>query len=111
MYVLTNHLYIGDIFLVNSNDVIRPNLSVREGIGKTSIPLSLKILEVNIRECVLSYVTLDLAFTSLCCSTPVLVWEYLHCFLLFFTCRNCCVWGHVHAADLVDVGSKYYSSR
>ena len=33
VYVPTNHLYIGDIFLVNSNDVIRPNLSVREGIG------------------------------------------------------------------------------
>ena len=33
MYVPTNHLYIGDIFLINSSDVIRPNLSVREGIG------------------------------------------------------------------------------
>ncbi|CAD5179010.1 protein CONTINUOUS VASCULAR RING 1-like [Musa acuminata AAA Group] len=32
VYVPTNHLYIGDVFLVNSNDVIRPNLSVREGI-------------------------------------------------------------------------------
>lgn len=36
MYVPTNHLYIGDIFLVNARDVIRPNLSVREGIGKRS---------------------------------------------------------------------------
>ncbi|XP_019191927.1 PREDICTED: protein LIKE COV 1-like isoform X1 [Ipomoea nil] len=36
VYVPTNHLYIGDIFLVNANDVIRPNLSVREGIGKSS---------------------------------------------------------------------------
>ncbi|KAL2929153.1 Protein CONTINUOUS VASCULAR RING 1 [Bienertia sinuspersici] len=34
VYVPTNHLYIGDIFLVNSRDVIRPNLSVREGIGE-----------------------------------------------------------------------------
>nr|XP_027066638.1 protein LIKE COV 1-like [Coffea arabica] len=34
VYVPTNHLYIGDIFLVNSNEVLRPNLSVREGIGK-----------------------------------------------------------------------------
>jgi hypothetical protein len=34
VYVPTNHLYIGDIFMVNSKDVIRPNLSVREGIGK-----------------------------------------------------------------------------
>ncbi|KAL9267659.1 CONTINUOUS VASCULAR RING 1-like protein [Drosera capensis] len=33
VYVPTNHPYIGDIFLVNSKDVIRPNLSVREGIG------------------------------------------------------------------------------
>ncbi|XP_024394669.1 protein LIKE COV 1 isoform X1 [Physcomitrium patens] len=32
IYVPTNHLYIGDIFLVNSKDVIRPSLSVREGI-------------------------------------------------------------------------------
>jgi len=36
VYVPTNHLYIGDIFLVNSKDVIRPNLSVREGIGECS---------------------------------------------------------------------------
>jgi hypothetical protein len=33
VYVPTNHLYIGDIFLVSSSDVIRPNMSVREGIG------------------------------------------------------------------------------
>ncbi|KAJ0031834.1 hypothetical protein Pint_13194 [Pistacia integerrima] len=33
VYVPTNHLYIGDIFLINTKDVIRPNLSVREGIG------------------------------------------------------------------------------
>ncbi|KAL5665045.1 hypothetical protein ACJX0J_025153, partial [Zea mays] len=32
VYVPTNHLYIGDIFLVSSSDVIRPNMSVREGI-------------------------------------------------------------------------------
>lgn len=32
IYVPTNHLYLGDIFLVNSRDIIRPNLSVREGI-------------------------------------------------------------------------------
>ncbi|KAL8136986.1 hypothetical protein V2J09_002987 [Rumex salicifolius] len=34
VYVPTNHLYIGDIFLVNSNDILRPNLSVREAIGQ-----------------------------------------------------------------------------
>lgn len=32
IYVPTNHLYIGDIFLINSKDIIRPNLSVREAI-------------------------------------------------------------------------------
>ena len=33
VFVPTNHLYIGDIFLVNSKEIIRPNLSIREGIG------------------------------------------------------------------------------
>lgn len=35
VYVPTNHLYIGDIFLVNSEEIIRPNLSIREGIGQS----------------------------------------------------------------------------
>ncbi|GJU77808.1 hypothetical protein Tco_1274878 [Tanacetum coccineum] len=34
MYVPTNHLYIGDVFLVNSEEIIRPNLSIREGIAR-----------------------------------------------------------------------------
>ncbi|KAJ8451779.1 hypothetical protein Cgig2_007262 [Carnegiea gigantea] len=34
VYVPTNHLYLGDIFLVSSRDTMRPNLSVREGIGR-----------------------------------------------------------------------------
>lgn len=34
VYVPTNHLYLGDVFLINSKDIMRPNLSVREGIGK-----------------------------------------------------------------------------
>lgn len=33
VFVPTNHLYIGDVFLIKSNDIIRPNLSVREGVG------------------------------------------------------------------------------
>ncbi|XP_072965969.1 protein CONTINUOUS VASCULAR RING 1-like [Typha angustifolia] len=50
VYVPTNHLYIGDIFLVNSMDVIRPNLSVREGIeivvsGGMSMPQVLSTLD------------------------------------------------------------------
>ncbi|XP_022925395.1 protein LIKE COV 2-like [Cucurbita moschata] len=32
VYVPTNHLYIGDVFLINSEDIIRPNLSIREAI-------------------------------------------------------------------------------
>ncbi|XP_062159143.1 protein LIKE COV 1-like [Alnus glutinosa] len=43
VYVPTNHLYLGDIFLINSKDIIRPSLSVREGIeivisGGMSVP-------------------------------------------------------------------------
>ena len=33
IYVPSNHLYIGDVFLISSMDILRPNLSVREGIG------------------------------------------------------------------------------
>ncbi|XP_008645532.2 protein LIKE COV 1 [Zea mays] len=52
VYVPTNHLYIGDIFLVSSSDVIRPNMSVREGIEivvsvGTSMPGVLSILETE----------------------------------------------------------------
>ncbi|XP_078431834.1 protein LIKE COV 1-like isoform X3 [Wolffia australiana] len=50
VYVPTNHLYIGDIFLINSGDVIRPTLSVREGIeivvsGGMSMPQILSSLD------------------------------------------------------------------
>lgn len=38
VYVPSNHLYIGDMFLISSNDIIRPNLSVREGIGNIFRP-------------------------------------------------------------------------
>ncbi|XP_010550869.1 PREDICTED: protein LIKE COV 1-like [Tarenaya hassleriana] len=52
VYVPTNHLYIGDIFLVNTKDVIRPNLSVREGIeivvsGGMSMPPILSTVETR----------------------------------------------------------------
>ncbi|XP_011659829.1 protein LIKE COV 1 [Cucumis sativus] len=54
VYVPTNHLYIGDVFLVNSQDVTRPNLSVREGIeivvsGGMSMPQILSILDSDFR--------------------------------------------------------------
>ncbi|KAF3783872.1 CONTINUOUS VASCULAR RING 1 protein [Nymphaea thermarum] len=53
VYVPTNHLYIGDIFLINSKDVIRPNLSVREGIeivvsGGMSMPQILSTLDSEV---------------------------------------------------------------
>ncbi|XP_071735285.1 protein LIKE COV 3-like isoform X2 [Rutidosis leptorrhynchoides] len=43
IYVPTNHLYIGDVVLVNTKDVMKPNISVREGIeivisGGMSVP-------------------------------------------------------------------------
>ncbi len=37
VYVPTNHIYIGDIFLLQRADVIRTSLSVREGLGKASL--------------------------------------------------------------------------
>ncbi|XP_008785659.1 protein LIKE COV 3-like [Phoenix dactylifera] len=52
VYVPTNHLYLGDIFLISSRELIRPNLSVREGIeiiisGGMSIPKILSAVEVK----------------------------------------------------------------
>ncbi|KAI4365479.1 hypothetical protein MLD38_021460 [Melastoma candidum] len=54
VYVPTNHLYIGDIFLVNSKDIIRPNLSIREGIeiivsGGMTMPQIISPQETNTR--------------------------------------------------------------
>lgn len=50
VYVPTNHLYLGEIVLISSKDVMRPNLSVREGIeivisGGTSVPKRLTMLD------------------------------------------------------------------
>ncbi|PSS19512.1 Protein LIKE COV like [Actinidia chinensis var. chinensis] len=50
VYVPTNHLYIGDIFLVNSKEIIRPNMSIREGIeiivsGGMSMPQMISPIE------------------------------------------------------------------
>ncbi|PON60295.1 Protein LIKE COV [Trema orientale] len=52
VYVPSNHLYIGDIFLISSNDILRPNLSVREGIeivisGGLSIPQILTTVDAQ----------------------------------------------------------------
>ncbi|XP_021717879.1 protein LIKE COV 3-like [Chenopodium quinoa] len=53
VYVPTNHLYLGDMFLVNSKDILRPNLSVREGIeivisGGMSIPQILTTVDAQV---------------------------------------------------------------
>ncbi|KAK6922721.1 Protein CONTINUOUS VASCULAR RING 1-like [Dillenia turbinata] len=50
VYVPTNHFYVGDLFLIAQQDMIRPNLSVREGIevvisGGMSIPQVLTTLD------------------------------------------------------------------
>ncbi|KAL2456173.1 Protein LIKE COV 3 [Forsythia ovata] len=50
VYIPTNHLYLGDILLMNSKDVMRPNLSVREGIeivisGGTSVPKIIAVVD------------------------------------------------------------------
>lgn len=34
VYVPTNHVYVGDIYMLADKDIIRPNLTVREGLGK-----------------------------------------------------------------------------
>ncbi|KAF7829685.1 protein LIKE COV 1-like [Senna tora] len=52
VYVPTNHLYLGDILLISPKDVLRPNLSVREGIeivisGGMAIPQILTTMEAK----------------------------------------------------------------
>lgn len=41
VYVPTNHIYVGDIFLLGKQDIIKVNLSVREGLGEQHIALTL----------------------------------------------------------------------
>ncbi|TQD72306.1 hypothetical protein C1H46_042152 [Malus baccata] len=53
VYVPTNHLYLGDIFLISPNDILRPNLSVGEGIeivisGGLSIPQLLTTVDAQV---------------------------------------------------------------
>ena len=57
IYVPTNHLYMGDIVLVNSKDVMRPNISVREGIGKKLIAEYI-LAQIYIVDSLLIYITL-----------------------------------------------------
>ena len=41
VYVPTNHIYVGDIFLLGKDDVIHTNLSVREGLGAQPLPAAI----------------------------------------------------------------------
>ncbi|PON83539.1 hypothetical protein TorRG33x02_206940 [Trema orientale] len=50
VFIPTNHLYIGDIILINSKEIIRPNLSIREGIeiivsGGMTMPQTISPIE------------------------------------------------------------------
>ena len=40
VYVPTNHIYVGDIFLLGKEDIIHTSLSVREGLGEHTMPRS-----------------------------------------------------------------------
>jgi hypothetical protein len=84
VYVPTNHLYIGDIFMVNSKDVIRPNLSVREGIGKYLL-------------CHFSTVWYSASRNMDGYSSK----KRLNLFALMI-CRNCCIWWYVDAPNSVN---------
>lgn len=37
VYVPTNHVYVGDIFMLEEKDVIHTNLTVRQGLGELSV--------------------------------------------------------------------------
>ncbi|KAL1148173.1 hypothetical protein V6Z11_A10G107900 [Gossypium hirsutum] len=57
VYVPSNHLYTGDVFLISSNGIVRPNLSVREGIeivisGGMSVPRMLTTLDARVNEAI-----------------------------------------------------------
>lgn len=47
VYVPTNHVYVGDIFMLEDKDIIHTNLSVREGLGKCSIEVQSHFLHVD----------------------------------------------------------------
>jgi len=44
VYVPTNHIYVGDVFLLGKQDIIKVNLSVREGLGELHIIVCIKSL-------------------------------------------------------------------
>lgn len=36
VYIPTNHVYVGDIYLLDDRDIIHTNLTVREGLGESA---------------------------------------------------------------------------
>ena len=106
VYVPTNHLYIGDIFLVNSKEIIRPNMSIREGIGQLLLYFrtTLRLHIANpVSLLVLRYGHLNYLFFLLRCLWP---WHFLivlltDLFLVFSHCihRDHRVCGYVDAAN------------
>jgi hypothetical protein len=83
VYVPTNHLYIGDMFLITSSDVIRPNLSVREGIGMV-------VFFFFIHVSILSHI-MEMTMVSA---------------FVLYCCRDCCLRGHVNASGIVSTGNR-----
>jgi len=47
VYVPTNHVYVGDIFMLEDKDVIRTNLSVREGLGEFHVFVACTVHQHN----------------------------------------------------------------
>ncbi len=71
MYVPTNHIYVGDIFLLGKEDVIHTNLSVREGLGTLLLPETLLPLKQIHYHVVICHLVLPCLVPSLqCCRNP-----------------------------------------
>lgn len=85
VYVPTNHLYLGDIILINSKDVMRPNLSVQEGIGNS--------------------------FMSICYNPKLEKWCINFLWLLTWLYRNCHFWGHICSQEINCGGWSSHTSR
>ena len=96
VYVPTNHLYIGDIFLVNSADIIRPNLSIREGIGSVSSSWFLVLTALDFQ-------------LPLCCSFIEIVTRRLTICSFWF--RDLGFGGDDDATSDISCGKGYYSSQ
>ncbi|KAK3014741.1 hypothetical protein RJ639_010277 [Escallonia herrerae] len=73
VFVPTNHLYIGDTFLVSSKDIIRPNLSIREGIGQRNHCEASRDVDVESSLSSSARVAVDLGFDFGLCTWSRLV--------------------------------------